>query len=509
MVFGTATAGTQLAANASATFQVTGTGDIPESGVSGVTEDIVVTNPTAIGRLNEGPAGMAQQPVVSFLNGDDAYAGYDNGIVSTLSPDGQETITNGSDGTVNVQVAITGIFLAPAEPSAPEQVAATTSGSSATVTWAPPETDGGAPVTGYTVTAPPDTASVTVGPGTTHATLTGLASALSDTYNVTAVNASGTSDAGSYAPQASVVSGRILRPKAPGAPVAGVASENVSIYASDPPASDPTDFTPVLLGTATTDSSGNWSFTVPPYASLPAAARALADDNGGILNTTAIASATATPASGPTAGTAYLERATGFSSAWVGATAPGAPVTDQPASQVMTLLPQGPDDSGFATPANIGATWANQHDYTVTDNNDDLDATATTDAYGYQEVGMNGTYNPYMATDGTDLTGVTVVPNDNGPCSYNQKAKGNKWDQWINVGEAHSYYNVSSDMIMNSGGSFSIGVAFSADGGGGWGVPGASQARLALTGQTAPPRWETTLRRSCNYMSGSGGTPER
>lgn len=479
MVFGTATAGTQLAANASATFQVTGTGDIPESGVSGVTEDIVVTNPTATGRLDEGPAGGAQQPVVSFLNGDDAYAGYDNGIVSTLSPGGQETITNGSGGTVSVQVAVTGIFLAPSAPSAPEQVAATTSGTSATVTWAPPTTDGGSPVTGYTITAPPDTASLTVGPGTTRVTLTGLGSALSDTYNVTAVNASGTSESGSYTPQTSVVSGQVLRPKAPGAPVAGVASEHVSIYASDSPASDPTDYTPVLLGTATSDSSGNWSFTVPPYASLPAAAQALADNNGGILNTTAIASATATPTSGPTAGTAYLEQATGFSSAWVGSATPGDPLTEQPASQAMTLVPQGPDDSGFVTPTSTAATWSAQHDYTVTDNNADLNAAPVTDAYGYQEVGMNGTYNPYKAADGTDLTGLAVVPNADDPCTYGVKAKGNRWDQWINVGEAHSYYDASSDLILNKGGSFTIQVALSADGGGGWGVAGTISSSAA------------------------------
>jgi hypothetical protein len=309
MVLGTATGGVTLAANQAITFQVTGTGDIPESGVSGVTEDIVATNPTAMGRLDEGPAGGTLHAVVSFLNADNAFAGYDNGIVSTLSPSGQETILNASSGSVDVQVAVTGVFSAPSKPTVPEQVSAATSGASATVTWAPPVSDGGSPVTGYTITAPPDTASVTVGPGVTQATLTGLTSALSDTYKVTAINTAGTSETGSYTPQAAVVSGRILRPTAPGAAVAAVPNDQVSIYASDPPAGDPASYDPVLLGTVTTDSSGNWSYRVPPYASLPPAAQALADNNGGILNTVAIAAATATPVSGPTAGTAYLERA--------------------------------------------------------------------------------------------------------------------------------------------------------------------------------------------------------
>jgi hypothetical protein len=131
LVYGAASAGTQLAANASATFQVTGVGDIPALGVSGVTEDVVASNPTAMGRLDEGPAGGAKQPVVSFLNADSAYAGYDNGLVSTLSPSGQETITNESSGTVNVQVAVTGWLAAAGTPAGPQSVSATVSGTSA------------------------------------------------------------------------------------------------------------------------------------------------------------------------------------------------------------------------------------------------------------------------------------------------------------------------------------------------------------------------------------------
>jgi hypothetical protein len=195
-VYGAATAGAQLAAGASATFQVTGTGDIPAAGVAGVTEDVVVSNPTAMGRLDEGPAGGALQPVVSFLNADSAYAGYDNGMVSTLSPSGQQTITNESSGAVNVQVAVTGIFEAPVAPGEPLQVAATISGSSATVSWAAPADDGGSPVTGYTITAPADTASVQVGPTTYQATLSGLAQAATDTFTVTATNAVGPGMAG-------------------------------------------------------------------------------------------------------------------------------------------------------------------------------------------------------------------------------------------------------------------------------------------------------------------------
>jgi Fibronectin type III domain len=192
MVYGTATAGTPVAANASVTFQVAGTGDIPGSEVAGVTEDVVASNPAARGNIAEGPADGTTRPVVSFLGADQtAYTGYDNGLVSTLSPSGQETITNNSSGTVDVQVDVTGWFQTPVEPGEPLGVAATVTGSSATITWAAPADDGGSPVTGYAITAPPDTASVQVGPDTYQATLSGLPQAAADTFTVTATNAIG------------------------------------------------------------------------------------------------------------------------------------------------------------------------------------------------------------------------------------------------------------------------------------------------------------------------------
>lgn len=192
MVYDTVAAGTPLAANASATFQVTGTGDIPTAEVGAVTEDVVASSPATIGNIAEGPAGGATRPVVSFLGADQtAFTGYDNGLVSTLSPSGEETITNDSSGTVDVQVDVTGWFQAPVEPGEPLGVSATVTGSSATITWAAPVNDGGSPVTGYTVAASPDTASVQVGQGTYQATLTGLSQAATDTFTVTATNASG------------------------------------------------------------------------------------------------------------------------------------------------------------------------------------------------------------------------------------------------------------------------------------------------------------------------------
>jgi hypothetical protein len=200
LVYGFATAAARLSSDASATFQVTGTGDIPASGVSGVTEDVVVSDPATTGRLNEGPAAGSAHPVVSFRAGDAAYAGYDNGIVSTLSPSGQETITNDSTGTVGVQVDVTGWYDEAVAPGSPQSVSVTVTGQSAVVSWSPPRSDGGSPVTGYTVSAAPDDAAVTVGGGAGRVTLTGLAKASADAFTVTASNAAGASEGAVYTP---------------------------------------------------------------------------------------------------------------------------------------------------------------------------------------------------------------------------------------------------------------------------------------------------------------------
>jgi hypothetical protein len=211
IVYGTSNGGTALGPGASATFQVTGAtemDDIPSAGVSAVAEDVVASNPTAMGNVAEGPAGGSTRPIVSFLNADVAYTGYDDGIVSTLSPSGQETITNNSTGTVDVQVAVTGWFQAPVAPGEPADVAASINGSTATVTWLPPSADGGSPITGYTVTAQPGNISVNVAAGAGQATLSGLPSPSSEVFTVAASNSVGTGKSQTTAPQLMAAGGQ-------------------------------------------------------------------------------------------------------------------------------------------------------------------------------------------------------------------------------------------------------------------------------------------------------------
>ena len=470
MLYGTATAGVQLAAGQSVTFQVADNGTSTDQGiipqdVTQVAEDVIVTSPTASGRVQVNVPGGPVQGVINFLAGDNTNVGYDNSLVTQVSGTGTETVTNNSAGTINLQVAAVGFFEPSSAPLTPTSVAAAVSGTSATVTWAAPDSDGGSPVTGYTITAPPDTASVTVAGTATTATLTGLSHPSTDTFAVTATNAAGTGNAGTYTPQAAVVSGTVLQPS--GAPLAG---DTVSVYTADPPDPSLTSWTPSLLGTTTTDASGNWSFTVPPYASLPADAQAAAAYDGGELNVQAVANGTAV-----TGGTTYLEQAMAYEPSWVGTSTPAAAPDGTPTPQTMTLYPQGPDNSAQVTTTSVASTYASLHDSEVTANPAD-DTTATpTDAYGFQEIGGNGTYSPFIAADGTNLASMPVTPatpQDN-PCFPDPEVQiGSRWDKWVNSGEAHTWWDVTGSFKYGRDGKTAVGAVFSLDFGADWTASG-------------------------------------
>ena len=473
VVYGTASGGTTLAANASATFQVGGDQDIPSTGVAQVAEDVVVTSPTANGTLQVGTPGGTMHALINFQAGDSTDVGYDQSLLTQISPSGQETITNTSSGTVNVQVAAVGYYQSPGVPSGPNSVSATVSGNSAVITWAAPSSDGGSPVTGYTVAASADSATATVDGGTYQATLTGLANAATDTFTVTATNAVGSGDAVAFSQASQTVSGTVDAPVALGATPVPVPGDTVDIYASEPPDLTDTSWTPTLLGTATTDANGHWSYTIPPYASLPADAQAAASSNGGVLNIEADAYGSATAA-----GTTYLETASADEPVWVGtATQSGALASTVAAPQTMTLEPFGPDHSALDTSANQCSTWASTSLAATTDTSGNacsssastdanVDATPPTDAYGYQEVSTESGYNPNLAADGTNLAGVPVSDpqSPHVTCGVVQKWVLNTWWQWSVIGEQHSGWDNTGKFSLGQGGEVTIGMLISADG---------------------------------------------
>src|SRR5205823_14943676 len=73
----------------------------------------------------------------------------------------------------------------------PTNAVAAAGAEKATVSWTPPASDGGSPITHYSVTSTPDDLTATVDGSITSASVTGLANGTSYTFTVTATNSVG------------------------------------------------------------------------------------------------------------------------------------------------------------------------------------------------------------------------------------------------------------------------------------------------------------------------------
>lgn len=225
----------------------------------------------------------------------------------------------------------------------------------------------------------------------------------------------------------------------------------MAIEPSDAPAPDPAIWTSSIIGTATTDANGIWTFTVLPYSALPGDAQAAADNNGGWLNldASAFASANVSTASGTVS---YPLGADAGRSAYVGTSA-------SPSGPVRVASPNG----------------------NIIGNEMNAAISFPADSYGYQNIAgpNNDGYSPYVAADGTNLSGVsaTALSGDLTPAHYNcgqlnadgydlvpvRKVDWNKWRYTI-VGEFHSNWDTSALFKYEKDSSSGIGVGFSADG---------------------------------------------
>jgi hypothetical protein len=150
------------------------------------------------GKATTGSANLSRPDVAKAHAGTGSRHGF---AVRVPADDGEHTvcvtavnILGGSGATKLGCKIINAVH--PVAPAAPSQVSAIAGYGGARIVWTAPTSDGGAPWTGYTITARPGGKSMTVGAGIASATLLGLKPSTKYSFSVVANNVAGASQPG-------------------------------------------------------------------------------------------------------------------------------------------------------------------------------------------------------------------------------------------------------------------------------------------------------------------------
>ncbi len=207
---------TAAAGDGSAVVSFTAPGSTGGAAVTGYT---VTSNPGGL------TASGASSPIT--------MPGLTNGTSYTFTVQATNSAGTGTSSTPSP--AVTPVSTATA-PGAPQNVVATAGDGQAAISFDAPATDGGSPITGYTVTSSPDglTATGTASP----LTVTGLTNGTAYTFTVTATNTAGTGPASDASTPVTPVAAPA--PTRPGAAqnVVATAGDGQAAISFDPPATD-------------------------------------------------------------------------------------------------------------------------------------------------------------------------------------------------------------------------------------------------------------------------------
>ncbi|HWQ28389.1 MAG TPA: S8 family serine peptidase, partial [Dehalococcoidia bacterium] len=136
------------------------------------------------------PSGPAQPLEVGAADTDETISGLTNGMqyTFTVKAKNDEGTSPGASTSATPRMV----------PDAPQNLSATPGIGKVDLSWDPPSSNGGSPITGYEITGGPTT--VNVGGSTTSATINGLDGGTSYTFTVKAKNAAGTGPGASASP---------------------------------------------------------------------------------------------------------------------------------------------------------------------------------------------------------------------------------------------------------------------------------------------------------------------
>ena len=252
-------------------------------------------------------------------------------------------------------------------PSAPTAVTAVAGNGTATVTFGAPASNGGAPVTGYTVTVSPG--GTTMNTTSSPVVFTGLTNGTSYTFTVTATNSAGVGPA--------AASNAVTPAGPPGSPTGLVATggESSAALTWTAPASNGSPITSYLVQYSLSGAADWTTFPTPTTPATSATVTGLADgtsydfqvsavnaQGSGVPSALAAATPAATAPSAPTIGTATAGDGTASVTFTPPSTTGGSPILQY----TVTSTPGGITASGSGSPISVtGLTDGTSYTFTV------------------------------------------------------------------------------------------------------------------------------------------------